>query len=837
MLPHGKPALVLTALLSGVAGAYVLGREGVRIGSFLCSEFHLGWVIGLIAVAFLMVSRRRSPLPRIRLTFLGASLLLLAWPLSSWRNELHASTPVLRLSVFRPSQPASPSEGTVSLSKLRLEGRNVLNRLVGRRRDVVLEGRLFLLVPHTGTYRFHLACDDICFVGIGDRPIRGPTSSAGAQVFLNDGIHPLFVRYEQRGGPAYLYLSWDRPGFFDFLPLEHYLAVQADLADPRATRAREGWSLLRIALSFLWWVLAISLALRAGESTPRAAGWVLGLELLGIHALVYYLKIDELSPGRIGTDDANIYFNYAIEFIAGKEFVWNAGGERVEGFTSLLWELACVVAFYCSSAPERVLGLANLGLLSLALSIWVAFVARRLPVAGDTSRVFRVAAVAWFFASPHFFIWNYCSLMETGLWTTVQLFAYIALVSFLSHPGSPSHRHWLSVALVGLLLTRPEGLAFGALVLAFAALVLWKRAERLFPALAFPLASFCLAVCLSYGARYIYFGHWFPNTFYAKVGPLERGQLDAGYLYVRSFVQAYPVGLVGFALALGRLGQFLGRVLAGPRPDRSLGRDLSTPAALLLLLGAALSVACGGDHMRGWRFLQPYWPCVQILVVEALVAAVAAAAARGHASRAFPRPQSLVSAGFLLVSFAVYSQNPVSWRDLSQKGPSSEFYLAQLGRQVGADLNLVFQDRNMPSVGAITVGGIAVAYRGKVIDLMGLNNLAMAHDSQDRVGDKNHAIFDRRVFYRQLPDLVLPIDPHCQTDHLEKKFRNLPIEYRVLKDLHRDAEFRELYRPAAVPSKLLGKTDMLCFFVKESFLSQRISPGEIVGLSYRDVGL
>jgi len=458
-------------------------------------------------------------------------------------------------------------------------------------------------------------------------------------------------------------------------------------------------------------------------------------------------------------------------------------------------------------------------------------------MAGDTYRVWTIAAVAWFFASPHFFIWNYSSLMETGLWTTVQLFAFMALVSFLSHPESQSRRRWLSAALVGLLLTRPEGLAFGALVLAFTALVLWKRAERLFPALALPLASFCLAVFSLYGARYVYFGHWLPNTFYAKVGPLERAQLSAGYFYVRSYVEAYPVGLAAFAIALGRLWRFLGRVLTAPRPDPPFGRDLSTPAALLLLLGAVLSVACGGDHMRGWRFLQPYWPFVQILVVEALVAALAAASERGYGTRVFPRPQALVPVVFLLVAVATYYRNPVSWRDLSENGPSNEFYLADLGRRVGADLNLVFHDGSMPSVGAITVGGIAVAYHGKVVDLMGLNNLAMAHDSQDRAGDKNHAIFDRRVFYRQLPDIVLPVDPHCQRDELEKKFRNLPIEYRVLKDLHRDAEFRELYRPAAVSSKLLGRTNMLCFFVKESFLAKRNSPGEIVGLSYRDVGL
>jgi hypothetical protein len=104
------------------------------------------------------------------------------------------------------------------------------------------------------------------------------------------------------------------------------------------------------------------------------------------------------------------------------------------------------------------------------------------------------------------------------------------------------------------------------------------------------------------------------------------------------------------------------------------------------------------------------------------------------------------------------------------------------------------------------------------------------------MGDKNHAIFDRRVFYRQLPDLVLPIDPYCQSDYLERKFRDLPIENRVLKNLPADPEFRELYRPAAVPKRLLGGTEALCFFAKESFLRKR-APSELLMLSYREVGL
>ena len=39
----------------------------------------------------------------------------------------------------------------------------------------------------------------------------------------------------------------------------------------------------------------------------------------------------------IGIDDANIFFTYAENLVAGHGLVYNAGGEKVEGFTSLLW--------------------------------------------------------------------------------------------------------------------------------------------------------------------------------------------------------------------------------------------------------------------------------------------------------------------------------------------------------------------------------------------------------------------------------------------------------------------------------------------------------------------
>src|SRR3982751_6884282 len=73
----------------------------------------------------------------------------------------------------------------------------------------------------------------------------------------------------------------------------------------------------------------------------------------------------------VGVDDANIFFVYARNIAGGHGFVFNVGGERVEGFTSLLWTLICAATARITSHPEPVLLGVNVGLVSLT-AIWCA---------------------------------------------------------------------------------------------------------------------------------------------------------------------------------------------------------------------------------------------------------------------------------------------------------------------------------------------------------------------------------------------------------------------------------------------------------------------------------
>lgn len=67
----------------------------------------------------------------------------------------------------------------------------------------------------------------------------------------------------------------------------------------------------------------------------KPARFALILAATAALAYVSWLKYDAI----LGVDDAQIAFAYAAHQADGEGFVYNRGGERVEGFTAMLWVL------------------------------------------------------------------------------------------------------------------------------------------------------------------------------------------------------------------------------------------------------------------------------------------------------------------------------------------------------------------------------------------------------------------------------------------------------------------------------------------------------------------
>jgi len=161
----------------------------------------------------------------------------------------------------------------------------------------------------------------------------------------------------------------------------------------------------------------------------------------------------------------------------------------------------------------------------------------------------------------------------------------------------------LAFAAAGL--TRPDAYLFvvsAGLVLLIATEAPFRgRLERFGCLIVGPAVSFAAHT----GWSLYYYGAFFPNTFYAKVGvPLDL-RLSLGFFYVLQSARYIPALLCAVVLA----------VLWRAAIRRS-------PAALSLAAGCLLyvlyAVWAGGDHMQGARFLLPALPLAALLVVVVL---------------------------------------------------------------------------------------------------------------------------------------------------------------------------------------------------------------------------
>ena len=114
----------------------------------------------------------------------------------------------------------------------------------------------------------------------------------------------------------------------------------------------------------------------------------------------------------IGIDDANIYFIYMKNFALGNGFVYNEGGELVEGFTSLLWTLIGSFFFLIFNNLQIPLLIFNLILLLYTVFNILNYINNYLQ-----KKSLLILFLILFFLTPSFFDWTILSLLETGLWS------------------------------------------------------------------------------------------------------------------------------------------------------------------------------------------------------------------------------------------------------------------------------------------------------------------------------------------------------------------------------------------------------------------------------------
>lgn len=299
-------------------------------------------------------------------------------------------------------------------------------------------------------------------------------------------------------------------------------------------------------------------------------------------------------------DDAFISFRYARNLAEGRGLVFNAG-ERVEGFTNLLWTLLCAGAIRLGLDPvdfSQALGIlfSGLTILTLALASW-----RRAP---NHEPALPWAALG-FAAMPHAQIFA-----TSGLETSS--FIFLSTVVVLAASRARSQGAWLWVGLcAGLLIaSRPDGLLLAGVSGALSIMRARREGTRLpfrawykgFLAIMVPLVVLKLA----------WFGALIPNTFYAKSA--DRPYFSIGLHYLSLFFGGYrilAVGLVATSILAGLPGRS-----TDSTPARSLRAEPSIWLVSLLLYLAFVAWV-GGDFMFA-RFIMPVVPLI-FLGIEGLI--------------------------------------------------------------------------------------------------------------------------------------------------------------------------------------------------------------------------
>ncbi len=460
----------------------------------------------------------------------------------------------------------------------------------------------------------------------------------------------------------------------------------------------------------------------------------------------------------IGVDDAQIYFVYMQHLADGHGFVYNVGGEYVEGFTSLLWTLiGGLIAFLHLPLEYTLLGI-NILLIAFLLSRLWGYIEKEQFLSWKS-----ILFLGLVFFTPGFIEWTVLSLLETGLWTT--LLGLIAL-------GILEKRNvgYMSV-LVGLLvLCRPEAMLWGIVLSVIYAYTMHKEKREYHISQFIPLFTLFITLSCLILWRMSYFGYPLPNTYYAKVSSDLMSNLFDGMKYTAKTLIQIPILIPIFGLILFDI---LKKIKSESIKQIS---DAHIVFFTIISITILIPLLTGGDHFQLSRFYQPTLPLIMVAAILSL---------RFHISK---------TSLFTIVIFVI-SMLSSRWiiYAFSKTPLAHEWKIAIEGRNQSEELNAFFMNDALPSQGVLTAGGTAFAYKGMTIDLLGLNNVRMAHATAVKKEGlmKNHASFVPAVFYALAPDIVWMGGGFSEKP--ESVLKIYAFTARVFHDIHEEEKFKQLY--------------------------------------------
>jgi hypothetical protein len=442
------------------------------------------------------------------------------------------------------------------------------------------------------------------------------------------------------------------------------------------------------------------------------------------------------------SDDSFISLRYSQRLLEGKGLTWN-DGERVEGYSNLLWVLGCAALGTFGMdlvAAARVLGAACvLGTFAVLLRAVPPTRLRYLPAA--------CIGPLFLAASPQLQVWT-CGGLEGPMVLLFVAWGSAAMLRVLDE-ATPSRRSLVATgvpfALLGL--TRPDGplwLAGCALV----AVVYWTRAAG--PRAAMVRAAWLCAVpaaalLLHTGFRLAWYGDWVPNTAHVKAN-WSAGRLADGVRYIWEGLCRLRAGV--FLVVPAIWWSWSGRWPGADRVRRALWLLLVTS-----LLWCSYIVSIGGDHFLGWRHLfPPLAACALLGGVGLVVPAGSRSVVLCVSLLAYP-----LLGAFLLAMEASHDPHTADAR--------TETWEWQ-GEVLGRALGRAYGPRR-PLLACDAAGAVPYFSALPCLDMLGLNDRTIAtrpsleYVPKDMPLPPGHALGNGSYVMDRRPDLMLFGRPPC----------------------------------------------------------------------------
>ena len=455
---------------------------------------------------------------------------------------------------------------------------------------------------------------------------------------------------------------------------------------------------------------------------------------------------------RYTIDDAYITFAYTKNFVNGHFLVFTPGS-HVEATSSLLWAIL-LIPFEAVFTNGSLIGSKVLGVGTILATCFVSsrVISEMLGKRKGVSIARYIACVLMAVSSP-FIMWSVYG-MENGL--VALLLVGAILLSLLEQRKKRGVFSAIIVALFAA--ARPEGYMYIVLFVAFR-FALWSisRGHLRFGWLGEWLFTLCFCLGIYEGFGFLYYGHMFPNTVYAKVDDVSFKRVISGITYVwegpgRLYVLLYffslQLFLFRFSSILFRSAEYLFVVY-----KQTIGELM---IAALIGVTILFAVCVGGDWMVNIRFLSHIIPLILILMVV-----TGARVLRMFRVSTFPAwviGFICLAVGNGIVAYTVVnvrlSKDAVKWAERLQVGDERALqgmvdYLNDESDGNPITTNTV--------VACSDVGRMAYCFKGRILDWWGLADEEIGRSGQS-CGRLNVDVFLRRhpdyiILYSTTPKL------------------------------------------------------------------------------------